>query len=1536
MVSNPLIDESNRMTTIGLDNTGFLKFDMDIEMGDENVFNTTGSRLWQRVVLLFDAELKEQYSLMRQDRFTVDNIMKYLYGEQISQIPATYYNKDMQTKYLNFGSSYLYALHGNGEKHIKKWIRERIMYCDTLLGYMVSSSDYITLRSSKLGEVYLDIQTYIPMYVSVKWRDEANNTGLQIKRVGRGETVRFTYNMPTATDQEILVYAGHYLKSLGDVSNLQPTSMLIANADRLTEIECHSPNLINTDLSECKLLQRIDISNSTALGTGIGAQPILNIQNCKYLRYCNCMNTQLTAIYTMQAGGNLEEIYFPESIQVIQVTNQTYLKVLGIPYEINEEGIETAACRNLANVQISNCNNIEYMQYPYIEGEQLNFNSIKYVQELKILNSLKGLNAIRFQGFNKLRSLDVSSMHNISILGFDDMLTTDDVPTLESVKLSDCPLITAISFNVSNNNYKVEFAKNTSIDLGGMQSVTTIESNASIKGLKTIILPTTIKKLDFICEYGDKKTDIRNIWSCNVNHNNDGYIGMDLKDITLDYLDMSGLTGIVNGVNFYLAPTEQHPNMNTLRDGKVLPYFKPEGTLDLSEYTGSMVSMLKGVDLNKLKVIINGRRPQTDLTGLLEGSIISGDTDSIAKVNEILSNYSDSNIWDNLFKDANIGFETTDIEIPSEVTGRVMSLAGMFRNTSVSKDIIIEDNIINVSDMFRNCVNMVEYKENWAKEYQNGIVSDRCYFGTGGELDFVPAEWGGYGFYPNVISEIEVNIPNSGYVLTLVDHANVLSRGIVKWGDKSVTFLGEDDVYSHTYEKSGIYTIKGHFTFGNDIAPTTTARKVITKVSHIATDTTNFNQAFKNCDLLKSFIPDNTLNAESMQEMFSGCSALTNINLSMINGTNCTSMRNTFYGCKSLQSLDLSTIIGTNVKDLYGIFYNCEKLASIDFSNFNTGNVENMYGMFYGCKALASVDLSEFNTGKVQSMAYMFFNCIGLHELDFSSFDTKNVTRMEYMFARCTGITSLDLSSFNTEKVTTMFDMFYNCSALSNLNVSNFNTSKVTDMQSMFNRCPELVELDLSSFKGDLVTTTQYMFSGCTKLNKLLLTNFNTPVNTNMRYMFSGCSSLTELDLSSLITTNVTSFYSTFINCSGLISLNLSNFDTSKAESMQYMFSSCSSLQSVDLSSFNTDKVTTMYNMFINCSSLQRLDLSNFNTEKVNTMYGMFYGCSSLVELNVSSFNTENVTNMYGMFYNCGLVPEIDISNFNTANVNDMQYMFYGCSSVTGLNLSKFNTNKVTTMQSMFYGCNKLSSLDLSSFNTSNLENIEYMFYGCNKLTSLDLSHFITNKVINARSIFGNCSGLKTINLSNWNTNNIIDMQSMFSGCINLSSLLLTGWNTGKVTEMQFMFQNCSSLTELDLSSFNTVNVTNMESMFENCKFNVDFSGKSTSNLKSACRMFRGYKGTNINMQGCSFINSINNNEFITNATNLTDFIAPANINSSITVLANKLSIDSLLSLINGLAEVTTTQTLDIGSTNIGKLTDDQILIATNKNWTVY
>ena len=480
-----------------------------IEMGDKNVFNTTGSKLWQKVVLLFQEQLKEQYVLMRQDRFTVDNIMKYLYGEQISKIPATYYNKDMQTKYLDFGADYLYALHGSNEQHIKKWIRERIMYVDTLLGYEPAYSDYITLRSSKLGHVYLDIQTYIPLYLTVVWRNESGGAGKQTKRIGRGETVRFEYNMPTATDQEIRIYAGHYLKSLGDTSNLEPTYLLIGKASRLTEIVCHSPNLIVTQISECTALQYIDISDSPLFGTVDGT---LDVRECKYLKYLNARGTSLTAIYTMPKGGNLEEIYYPVTTQVIQLQNQEYLHTVGIPYDEEND----IACKNLQQVTIENCKNIRYIQYPFKEGDFLNFKAFKYVQNLNLVNSLDGLTEMSFEGFKELKTVNLSSLSVLSNLKFNDMLQKSETSNLTSIVVSDCPLISKVTFNVSNPNfYKVEFAEGCKIDLGGTRTIRTIECNTKIIGLDTLIIPTSTKELKFIRTASGEVNDIKSIFSAN-------------------------------------------------------------------------------------------------------------------------------------------------------------------------------------------------------------------------------------------------------------------------------------------------------------------------------------------------------------------------------------------------------------------------------------------------------------------------------------------------------------------------------------------------------------------------------------------------------------------------------------------------------------------------------------------------------------------------------------------------------------------------------------------------------------------------------------------------------------------------------------------------------------------------------------------------------------------------------------------------------------------------------------------------------------
>ena len=139
------------------------------------------------------------------------------------------------------------------------------------------------------------------------------------------------------------------------------------------------------------------------------------------------------------------------------------------------------------------------------------------------------------------------------------------------------------------------------------------------------------------------------------------------------------------------------------------------------------------------------------------------------------------------------------------------------------------------------------------------------------------------------------------------------------------------------------------------------------------------------------------------------------------------------------------------------MFSGCYALTSLDVSNFNTQNVEDMSYMFNVCIRLTSLNVSNFDTQKVKDMNDMFYNCNRLTSLDLSNFDTQNVEDMSYMFSNFNSLTSLDLSNFDTKEVTDMSSMFWNSSALTTIYVSDkFVTTKVSSGADMFKGCASL------------------------------------------------------------------------------------------------------------------------------------------------------------------------------------------------------------------------------------------------------------------------------------------------------------------------------------------------------------------------------------------------------------------------------------------------------------------------------------------------
>jgi hypothetical protein len=185
-------------------------------------------------------------------------------------------------------------------------------------------------------------------------------------------------------------------------------------------------------------------------------------------------------------------------------------------------------------------------------------------------------------------------------------------------------------------------------------------------------------------------------------------------------------------------------------------------------------------------------------------------------------------------------------------------------------------------------------------------------------------------------------------------------------------------------------------------------------------------------------------------------------------------------------------------------------------------------------------------------------------------------------------------------------------------------------------------------------------------------------------------------------------------------------------------------------------------------------------------------------------------------------------------------------------------------------------------------------------------------------------------------TSNGTTFSYMFDGCSSLTTIPELDTSNGK--SFSYMFRDCSSLTyvpPLDCSS-----ATSVANMFRGAggqKTNLNIAGLDTSNATDFSYMFYGSKVVRIGKIILS--NATNVSSFI-NQSNLEEFYVEGEI--AITGLSlsscRNLTHDSLMSVLNALHDYsgsTSTYKLTLGSTNLAKLTADEIAIAEGKGWTL-
>lgn len=304
------------------------------------------------------------------------------------------------------------------------------------------------------------------------------------------------------------------------------------------------------------------------------------------------------------------------------------------------------------------------------------------------------------------------------------------------------------------------------------------------------------------------------------------------------------------------------------------------------------------------------------------------------------------------------------------------------------------------------------------------------------------------------------------------------------------------------------------------------------------------------------------------------------------------------------------------------------------------------------------------------------------------------------------------------------------------------------------------------------------------------------------------------------------------------------------------------------------------------------LDLRMFDTSEVTDLNNALSFLEGKVNyIDIRGWDTSKVENMDGLFRFTNVIEIYGIEDIDTSNVTNMNFLF-NQTKIKELNLPKWDVRKVTTMHRMIETLNDLTSVSLNGWVTSACTDMSFLFTSCESLTSIDISSFDTSNVTTMNSMFQYNRKLTDIKF-NFRTPNLTNIGTMFDGCNSLVSIDLSMMDTSKVTDMFAAFNDCRNLTYLNLSNWNMSAVSNINRMLD-----------GLGNL------------TTLIMDGALFPKK-DLDIYLSNSNNLT--------------------VESLISVLNALPQLDSGEShyIQLGSTNIDKLSDDQKAIATNKGWTL-
>ena len=1357
-------------TICSYNNSGEIKFDVDIEM-EQGYWNTSSSRLWTKVRDLMHEDLVAIYKDMRQNGVSYENFMKYFYGEQISKIPQTYYNKDFDVKYSPYADQYIGKAHGDGYQHLKRWLKQRITFCDTLFDYAPSyNNDVLTIRANTTDLMNLTIETYTPVYQHLSWY---NGQMDKIKIDGKNP-VTFSGYAQASTDQEVLIYGGSNIKKITGISSMNPNEMLIGSATRLTELvatDCPLLTTINSNkanLSPHTYLNKLDLSNCPQLGG------TLRINNSQLTRDINIKGTAIDSLLLPPSIRNLETLRLPRAITSLTLNDAPLLNTLEFEEGNNLQSISLINCNAL-----DNCINFDLTQVPKVSLDNSYNTDELYMSATTdlTLKNMSDLERVIYTPNNEYSEFDINNVlnaPNYKVTTFNNPRMTDfivtaphrysyngsDIEYREEIiggiveKTIECNLRITNGFNTSTGEIKE--------GTGGMSDD---EYYPIMNGYQYTV--NTTGSWLFIAKYDDNKNYLGRIYG-GVSSGNDSH------SWTADsscYIRVgavgTNITITIEGAFESIVETIIRKDYGDITPNTVFT----ANTLDLSDTQFKNVKFLCTTDVYNLKVPTSMKNFYCDSTMDVDTDVIvDGGYDVIH--NELVEQY------------------TTNYE------GEVV------------RDII---NTINIKDV---AIANKEIVVGYATGYPYGtyIVTSEQDDTTQYMTDFI-----------KVTPNTKITIPYTSY--------NGSSRKVTVVGYPADKSVGYRIYFMNSYDISLDYTVpewmewikcstnydniivnyEGTYT-PNLIPSSANGSLIFNMYSNNTTAPTSTSPYMWDLTGLKlndfhTFGMNNW--AKASDDSYEDIGDYTN--LVMFNGKFNNSQINIIYYDQGqvnnrvigLFQLDAGTHTFVKSNGDAPNVLSSTSLTGATTNHFNTNKVtttETRYFLIYTGKDIEWLEIDGYRY-YLDDIHYINSATNGLNLLDYSNNQSCVVQLGKKVFTGATSITMPQrMSGYSVRMV--------------NADITPDNYATHLYPLLVDTTLPITGKLDYTKYNGNTLAWAYAYTTSDVAINPLdSQSQGNITNDYNKLY---GTDYIDIVDVWVHKDTDVSGFSTNPNITKAYIELTSSNYQTRVDEVLQY-YPNCK-----DLYFFEDGSMTTLQSLFsttTNNNSRQVVENVTFMEgyfTNITSLYMALYACSKL--LNVTNLPMEKCENYNNTFFNCYELISVPINGWK----GNLGRTFYGCKSLN----QQINIESATLLDSTFYQCTSLTIPPILPSNYSGT--MANCFYGCTSLTTVPA---IPDGVTSMVSCFQECTSLVSVPISGWkgamsatfknckllnqqiNIESATALDNTFYGCTSLTTTpILPSSFTGS---MAYCFFGCESLTT---PAITPEGVTNMLATYQGCK----------------------------------------------------------------------------------------------------------------------